>query len=140
LNSQYANTRLISSIECSVFKHKTNNVYPSATSVNHIFPGEVKVFFYPIDKSPSLLYYLSQMNPMNFLSSYFLRSLLLITLSYGPSSLIRIMASSLFSVIISHLFLLLLGGSYLLLGFRSLNYGTDRFSENIDRELPVCTA
>jgi len=32
-------------ILCSVCEHKANTVYSSVTSVNHIFPGEVKVFF-----------------------------------------------------------------------------------------------
>lgn len=100
LSVQYANTRLIRPIlqlpPWITFSRGSKSVF----------------FFYPVDKSPPLLCYLSQMNPINLLSPYFLRSLSVITLSYGLSSLIRTMASNLFSVIISHLFLRFLGGSF----------------------------
>jgi hypothetical protein len=102
-------------ILCSVGEHKTNKIYSSTTSVNHIFPGEVKVFFfffYPVDESPPRLYYLIQMNPVNLLSPHFQRSLSAITPSCGASSLTRIMAFNLFSVIISHLFLRFQGDSF----------------------------
>ena len=96
LSVQYANKRLRRSIL---------RLPPWIT----FFQGEVKVVFYPVDKCPPLLYNLSQMNPVILLSPYFLRSLSVITLPYGPSSLIRIMAFNLFSVIISHLFLFFSG-------------------------------
>jgi len=33
--------------ECSVCERKTNKIYSSTISMNHIFPGEVKVGFLP---------------------------------------------------------------------------------------------